>query len=100
MPLDPSWWVGTRRIRAAIRRKRYVVTLHALEEMDEDDVSEIELRDALLNGRLVARLRGDPRGIRLVVRGAPRRSRRTVEVVCRFLPSGLLRIIAAYCVEE
>ena len=54
----------------------------------------------LLSGHVIARLAGDPRGARFVVRGAPGRSERAIDVVCRFLPSGLLRIITVYRLES
>ena len=88
--------MGLRRIRGAVRRGEYEFTLHALEEMDEDDLSESDVRSVLLGGQVIARLAGDLRGSRFVVRGTPRRSDRAIEVVCRFLPSGMLRIITVY----
>jgi hypothetical protein len=48
--------VGTRRIRGAVRQGRYEFTLHALEEMDEDDLSESDVRKVLGRGRVIARL--------------------------------------------
>lgn len=45
-------------------------------------------------------LTDDPRSTRFVVRGTPPGEDREIEVVCRFLPSGLLRIITVYEVKE
>ena len=42
----------------------------------------------------------DPRGIRFVVLGNAKNKTRSLEVVCRFLPTGLLRIITVYQIEE
>jgi hypothetical protein len=92
--------MGIRRIRGAVRQGRYEFTLHALEEMDEDDLSESDVRSVLRRGHVVARLAEDPRGARFVVRGTPHSSDAAVEVVCRFLPSGLLRIITIYPLES
>ncbi len=86
-----------RRIREAIRRGRYEFSLHALEEMDEDDMIESDVRSILLHGRVTMRLLGDARGTRFVVQGALGSFR--AEVVCRFLPSGRLRIVTAYRME-
>jgi len=72
--------------------------MHALEEMDEDGLVEADVRRALLNGELRARLTDDPRGIRFVVRGMSHGVE--IETVCRFLPSGLLRIITVYVPKE
>ena len=91
--------MGIRRIRGAVRRGKYEFTLHALEEMDEDDLSESDVRSAFLRGHVSAQLVDDPRGVRFVVRGTPQGSDTEIEVVCRFLPSGLLRIITVYQLE-
>lgn len=61
--------MGLKRIRRAIREGRYEFTVHALEEMDEDDLEETDVRFAILNGELSAELTDDPRGTRFVVRG-------------------------------
>ena len=92
--------MGLRRIRGAVRRGKYEFTLHALEEMDEDDLSESDVQSALLCGHVKAELVDDPRGARFVVRGTPRGSAIQIDVVCRFLPSGLLRIITVYQPES
>lgn len=92
--------MGIRRIRRAIRQERYEFTIHALEEMDDDALLEGEIREVLLHGRLVLELTDDPRGTRFVVQGMPKDREIQVEVVCRFLPSGLMRIITAYELED
>lgn len=92
--------MGIRRIRRAAREGHYEFTLHALEEMDEDDLSDADVRDAILAGRLVAELADDPRGLRFVVRGMPKGLGREIEVVCRFLASGLLRIVTVDAMED
>jgi len=68
--------------------------------MDEDDLTEADVRQALLQGRVVARLSDDPRGSRFVVHGTPKDDVAEIEVVCRFLPSGLLPIITVYVLAE
>lgn len=92
--------MGLRRIRRAIREGRYEVTVNALEEMDDDDLDEADVREAILGGRPSAELTDDPRGTRFVVRGSTQNKDREIEVVCRFLPSGLLRIITVYELAE
>lgn len=92
--------MGIKRIRRAIREDRYHFTTHALEEMDEDSLTEEDVRYAILHGSVIAELTDNPRGIRFVVRWTPQNDDREVEVVCRFLPSGLLRIITVYTLEE
>ena len=92
--------MGLRRIRGAVRRGKYEFTLHALEEMDEDDLSESDVQSVLLRGHVKAQLVDDPRGVRFVVRGTPQGSDIEIDVVCRFLPSGLSRIITVYQPES
>lgn len=89
-----------RRIRRAIRQGRYQFSSHSLEEMDDDDLGEADVRKVILDGAIIAELTDDPRGVRCVVRGTLATKERDVEVVCRFLPSGLLRIITVYEPEE
>ncbi len=92
--------MSLKHIRQAVRAGRYQFTSHALAEMDADNLIEEEARAILLRGHLGETLTDDPRGIRFVVRGTPTVEDREIEVVCRFLPSGLLRIITAYEVED
>lgn len=92
--------MGITRIRRAIREGRYEFTIHALEEMDEDDLDATDVSYAVLHGEISAELTDDPRGIRFVVGGTTRLQDREMEVVCRFLPSGLLRIITVYQLEK
>ena len=89
-----------RRIRRAVREGRFEFTLHALDEMDEDDLTDADVRETILRGRVAQTLRGDPRGLRFVVRGRAPARHDEVEVVCRFLPSRKMRIITVYRVED
>ncbi len=92
--------MGIKRIRRAVREGRYEFTVHALEEMDEDDLDETDVRYGILHGEISSELTDDPRGIRFVVLGNTQDKTRALEVVCRFLPSNLLRIITVYQLEE
>ena len=90
---------GIRDIRERVRTKNYEFTGHAEEEREDDDLSVADLRSAILTGRVVQTLTGDPRGSRYVVRGKAQDGRE-MEVVCRFLASGMLRILTVYALEE
>ncbi len=92
--------MGLRRIRRAIREGRYEFTVHALEEMDEDGLDEADVQQVIMRGSLSTKLTDDPRGTRFVVRGTARNQDCEIEVVCRFLPSGMLRMITVYKLEE
>jgi len=86
------------RIRQAVHQMQYEFTAHAIEEMDDDGLTEADVRRVLLSGSIGATLADDPRGLRFVVRSEVHDSE--VEVVCRFLPSGILRIITVYVLDK
>ncbi|MGH9429365.1 MAG: DUF4258 domain-containing protein [Terriglobia bacterium] len=68
--------------------------------MDEDDLTERDVSQAILNGRIANKLTGDPRGVRFQVRGNTTDSEKEIELICRFLPSGALRIITVYGLRQ
>jgi hypothetical protein len=90
---------GLREIRERIRTKNYELTGHAEEEREDDDLTIADLQGTILTGRVAQILTNDPRGNRYVVRGKSQDGR-TIEVVCRFLTSGKLRILTVYALEE
>ena len=92
--------MSIRRIRLAVRQGRYAFSVHALEEMDDDRLLESDVNDVVMRGKIVAKLTDDPRGTRFVVRGTTVDGETEVEVVCRFLSSGILRIITVYAAED
>lgn len=53
-----------RRIRRAVREKRYQVTDHALEEADAEGLALDDMLHVLLNGELDSIYEDDPRGPR------------------------------------
>lgn len=64
--------------------------------MDDDGLTEGDVRRVLLGGSIGATLADDPRGLRFVVRS----ELDDVEVVCRTLPSGNLRIITVTVLDR
>lgn len=92
--------MSIRRIRLALKEGRYEYSIHALEEMDEDQLADSDVYEATMKGKVVAKLTADPRGTRFVVRGLAVDKETRVEVVCRFLSPEILRIITVYAVEE
>ena len=46
-----------KRFRDKVRRRRYVMTVHAEEEMDNDRLSVFDVESAILTGRIVERQR-------------------------------------------
>jgi len=83
-------------IERAVIADQYEFTGHALDEMDDDELTETDVRQALLYGEVVAELIDDPRGTRYLVRKTRRDLGDQIEVICRFLPSGYLRVITVY----
>lgn len=92
--------MGLKRIRRAVKDNHYQFSTHALEQADEDTLTEEDVRNAILDGVLSATLTDDPRGERFVVCGKSLAGDCQIEIVCRFLPSGLLRIITVWALEE
>jgi hypothetical protein len=79
---------------------RYSYSVHALEEMDDDGLLESDVNEVIMRGKVVTKLTGDSRGTRFVVRWITIAEQTEVEVVCRFLPTGILRMITVYAVEN
>jgi hypothetical protein len=46
-----------KRFRSLFRERKYVITIHALEEMGEDDVLDEDIENVVLKGRIVDRQR-------------------------------------------
>jgi len=42
-------------MREAVRLRQYIVTLHTVEEMDDDDFSIFDVEHCILHGEIVAR---------------------------------------------
>ncbi|MBC8170152.1 MAG: DUF4258 domain-containing protein [Anaerolineae bacterium] len=85
-------------IRRAVQARKVEFTDHALEEMDNDALNLEQVQTVLLHGALYREHDDDPRGIRYVVRGAV--DDEDVDVVCRLMSSGILKIITVYVVKE
>lgn len=70
MRLDTLYPRILERFRSRIRERRYVVTLHALDEMDEDALSVFDVERAILTGEISERQREQAtREWKYVVRG-------------------------------
>ena len=44
-----------KRFRSLFRKRKYIITIHALEEMGEDDVLDADIENVILKGRIVER---------------------------------------------
>ena len=87
-------------IRAAIPNATYDMTLHAVEEMAEDELDLIDVETAILNGRPIKTERDDPRGPRYILHGTGADGMTPVGTVGRFTEPGYYLIITVYKVAE
>lgn len=92
--------MSIQRIKRLVLEDQYEFSTHAIDEMDDDDLAEADVRFILLNGTLFQTLTEDPRGERFVVRCFLTQVGYNFDVVCRILLSGLLRVITVYRVDE
>ena len=90
---------GLKEIREQIRAKNYEITGHAEEEREDEDLEIVDIERAILIGKVERVLTDDPRGVRFII-GGEARDGRNVDVVCRFLSSGKLRIVTVYVRSE
>jgi hypothetical protein len=73
----------------------YEFTQHAKDEAANDDLDTEDIETVILTGKVARVLTKDPRGKRFVILGLTR-DKEEVELVCRLLPSGRMRIITVY----
>lgn len=85
-----------KRFRDSIRRRQYVMTIHAEEEMDDDRLSIFDIESAILTGEIIQRQRDrKTREWKYVVSGGAIDGARVV-VVGKLSPSGILVILTTY----
>jgi uncharacterized DUF497 family protein len=85
-----------RQFRQKVRTRRYVVTGHADEEMDEDGLSIFDVEGAVLTGTIIERQRDHQTGERKYVVRGEAVDGTIVGVVGKLSPTGRLVIITAY----
>ena len=76
------------------------MTVHAMEEMAEDDLDIRDIEEALLNGRVVRTKRHDLLGTKYTVEGLSYDSEKLVGVVGRFTSTARFLIITVYEIHE
>ena len=76
------------------------MTVHALEEMAEDDLDIFDIEEAVLNGRVVRTNKDDPRGTRYTVEGMASDEEKLVGIVGRFHGTSQFLIITVYDVNK
>ena len=88
------------RIREKIRLREYDMTVHAMEEMAEDDLDILDVEHAILNGRVVKRSKRDARGIKYILEGLTFDSEKLIGIVGRLGASARFLIITVYEIKE
>lgn len=85
-----------KQMRDKIRTRRYVVTLHAEDEMADDDVSIYDVEHAILTGKIIARQKDRQMGEwKYLIQGHPLAGDDLV-VVGKIGATGKLIIITVY----
>jgi hypothetical protein len=79
-----------------VRLRAYDMTVHAAEEMAEDDLDILDVEQAILNGQVVRSQKDDLRGTKYVVEGIATDETTTVGVVGRFSGKARYLIITIY----
>jgi hypothetical protein len=76
------------------------MTVHAVEEMAEDDLDVFDIEEAVLNGKVVRQNKRDPRGTKYTVEGLALDGKRLVGIVGRFHGPHRYLIITVYEVNK
>jgi hypothetical protein len=85
-----------RHLREKVRTRQYVMTIHAEEEIDADDLGVFDVESAILNGRIVERQRDrKTREAKYLVRGRALDDEAIV-VAVKLSPTGKMIIVTAY----
>lgn len=85
------------RMRDKVRKREYVMTVHAEEEMDEDELTIFDVESVILTGEIIDRQREpQTKAQKYVVRGQTLSGDEIAAVVTKFGPTGKLVIITVY----
>ena len=85
------------RMREKVRRRQYVMTLHADEEMDDDGLTIFDVESGILTGTITARqVDRKTKGRKYLVRGKTVDGEKVIVVVTKFGRTGKLVILTVY----
>ncbi len=76
------------------------MTVHAMEEMAEDDLDILDVEQAVLNGQVVRTEKDDPRGAKYIIEGLAADGETPVGVVGRFQDRERYLVITIYEVTK
>ncbi len=86
------------RIRDLVRSLNYVVSLHAAEELEDDNLTILDLENTILTGRIVERQKDrQTRETKVVIHGRILDGREA-EAIVKVSPTGALYVITIYLV--
>jgi hypothetical protein len=88
------------RIRSAVLDAAYDATVHAVEQMAEDNLDIINVETAILNGGLIKQEKDDLRGTRYTIHGIAADGNTAVAAVGRFTNVGRFLIITVYKIGD
>lgn len=84
------------RLRAKVRTGEYVMTVHAEEEMDADELTVFDVESAVLSGSIVERQRDrQTREAKYLVRGRALDEREVI-VAAKLSPTGKMVMVTVY----
>jgi hypothetical protein len=84
------------RIRECVRSLNYAVSIHAAEELDDDNLTILDLENIILTGEIIERQRdARTQEVKCVIRGVTLEERHA-ETVVKIGPLGNLFVITAY----
>jgi hypothetical protein len=83
-------------LRKLVRTLRYSVSIHAAQELEDDDLTILDLESILLSGDIVDRQRdAGTREVKLVIRGTTLAGE-AAEALVKLGPTGRLFVITVY----
>lgn len=85
------------KMRDKVRTRRYVMTLHAEEEMDQEDLNIFDVESVILTGRIVERQKDRESGeSKYLIRGRIVEGHEAAVIVAKLGPTGKLVILTVY----
>ena len=87
------------RMREKVRALDYVMTIHAEEEMEDDDLSILDVEQAILTGEIIERQHDQETGEWKYLIAGNTLADEPLIVVAKLALTGNLVLITVYCVE-
>jgi hypothetical protein len=87
-------------LRSLIRKRQYIITIHAIEEMGEDDVLAEDVEHAILTGKIIERLSDRATRERKYILAGTDCSGESVRIVLKIGPARKAVVITVYREEE